>query len=281
MSIKRALSWVLFWISLAMAFNLGVYYYLGSEKALQFLGGYIIELSLSMDNLFVFLLVFSFYGIPPAYQKRVLTYGIMGAVVMRLIFIVLGIAVVNMFHWILYIFGLILIVSGIKMFSDNNNECQDFRKSRILKLLAKIIPVSPTLEGEKFFVRNKGVLYATPLLAILVLIEGSDLIFAIDSIPAIFSITTDPFIVYSSNIFAILGLRNMYFVLERLHHAFRYVKYGVGLILTFTGIKLSVLFFHIEIPLVLSIGIIIGILVLSILFSALLPDKKEIKCKSN
>jgi tellurite resistance protein TerC len=279
-SLKNALKWVVFWFSIAMAFNTGVYFFKGTEKALEFFGGYIIELSLSMDNLFVFLLVFSCYGIPAAYQRRVLTYGIAGAVILRLIFIVLGVAVVDMFHWVLYIFGLILIFSGIKMFGKND-ECQDFSESRVLRLLGRVLPNTNELHGERFFVREKGILYATPLFAILVLIEASDIMFAIDSIPAIFSLTTDPFIVYSSNIFAILGLRNLYFVLERMHSAFCYVKYGVGLILVFTGIKLSVLFFHIEISLVTSIIVIVSTLALSIIISILYPDKRGLDCKIN
>lgn len=267
MSIKKALLWVLFWMGAALVFNTGIYYILGKEKALEFLGGYLIELSLSVDNLFLFLLIFSSFGIPAIYQRRVLNYGIIGAVVLRLIFIVLGVAIVNQFHWVLYIFGLLLIFSGLKIFFKSEAPDKDFGKNPLIKLLGKIVPISATLEEEKFFCRQKQVLYATPLLAILVLIEGSDILFAIDSIPAIFSITTDPFIVYSSNIFAILGLRSMYFILEKLHSAFSFVKYGVALILIFTGIKLSILIFHMEISLVLSILVIITILALSILLS--------------
>lgn len=277
MSIKKAVSWVAFWFSLAMAFNIGIYFIKGKQAALEFLGGYIIELSLSVDNLFLFLLIFCCFGIPPVYQRRVLNYGIVGAVLMRLFFIVVGIAMVNRFHWILYIFGLILIVSGIRMFR-HQEECTDFRDNLMLRLLKKIMPVSDTLHGEKFFVRINNVLHATPLFAILFLVEGSDLVFAIDSIPAVFSITRDPFIVYTSNIFAILGLRNMYFVLERLHESFRYVKYGVACILVFTGIKLSVLFFHIEIPLLVSLLTIISLITISIIASILIPPKSEIKC---
>lgn len=274
MTIKKAVSWVIFWLSIAMIFNAGIFFTMGKQKALEFFGGYIIELSLSLDNLFLFLMIFSFYGIKPLYQRRVLNYGIAGAIILRLIFVILGIAIINKFHWILYLFGLILIVSGIKMFF-NNDECRDFQGSLIIKGLKRIIPIAPELYEEKFFVRLNNVLHATPLLAILVLIEGSDILFAIDSIPAIFSVTTDPFMVYSSNIFAILGLRNMYFVLEKLHQAFRYVKYGVAVILTFTGIKLSLLLFHIEIPLTVSISIIFAIVLFSILLSIVIPEKEK------
>ncbi|MCX7710631.1 MAG: TerC/Alx family metal homeostasis membrane protein [Clostridia bacterium] len=273
MTAKRALAWVAFWIGLALAFNVGIYFFMGKEKALEFLGGYIIEQSLSIDNLFLFIIVFSSFGIKSEYQRRVLNYGIAGAIILRLVFVILGVTIVNMFHWILYIFGLILIISGAKMMFKHE-ENANFKESRIIKILGKIIPVTDHLEGEKFFVKKNNVLYATPLLAILVIIEFTDIIFAIDSIPAIFSITTDPFIVYTSNIFAIMGLRSMYFVLGQLHEKFKYVKYGVALILIFTGIKLSILFFHIEIPVEASLGIIFSILALSIIAS-LAFSKKE------
>ncbi len=265
MSTKKALLWVSFWIGLALAFNLGVYVFMGQEKALEFLGGFVIEKSLSVDNLFLFIMVFSSFNIRPEYQRRVLNYGIAGALILRLIFVLLGVTIVNKFHWMLYIFGAILIISGIKMmFEKENKEVKD---SKIIKLLGKIIPVSDNLEGDKFFIRKNKVLYATPLFAVLILIEFTDIIFAVDSIPAIFSITTDPFIVYTSNIFAILGLRSMYFVLGNLHEKFKYVKYGVALILTFTGVKLSLLFFDIKVPIELSLTVILSILVLSIITS--------------
>jgi len=272
MTIKKALFWVLFWMGLAAIFDIGIYFFMGKKQALEFLGGYIIEQSLSLDNLFLFLLIFSSFSIPAAYQRRVLNYGIMGAIILRLVFIVLGVALVNQFHWILYIFGLILIFSGAKIFFKNE-ENQNFQESRILKMLGKVIPVSATMEGEKFFVSRNKVLYATPLLAILVLIEGSDVIFAIDSIPAIFSITTNPLIVYTSNIFAILGLRSLYFLIEKVHAAFHLVKYGVAVILVFVGVKLSILYFHIEIPIEASIAAIFGILALSIGASVVFKEK--------
>ena len=275
MSTKKAVLRVLFWVGLALAFNVGIYFTQGSEKALEFFGGYVIEQSLSLDNLFLFLLIFSSFGIGSEYQKRVLNYGILGAIILRLVFVFLGVTIVNKFHWLLYVFGVVLIISGISMLLKKEHGA-NFKDSKMLKLLQKIIPVSDTLDGEKFFTKKGNILYATPLLAILVLVEGSDIIFAIDSIPAIFSITTDPFIVYTSNIFAILGLRNLYFLLEKLHHAFRFVKHGVACILTFTGIKLSLLFFHIEIPLVMSLATIAGILVLSIVASAVFKEEKTL-----
>lgn len=268
MSTKKALLCLGFWVGLAAIFDLGIYFFMGADKALQFLGGYIIEQSLSIDNLFLFLLIFSSFGIQPNFQRRILTYGIAGAVVLRLIFVILGVVIVSKFHWVLYVFGGVLIFSGIKMALKQDGD-EDFSGNRSIQLLNRIIPVSDTLDGEKFFTRKNNILYATPLLAILVLVEGSDIIFAIDSIPAIFSVTTDTFIVYTSNLFAILGLRNMYFLLEKLHHAFQYVKYGVAFILIFTGIKLSMLFFHIEIPLLVSLITIASILGVSILASVI------------
>ncbi len=265
MTTKKALSWVAFWISMALCFNAGIYLIMGKEKALEFLGGYILEQSLSIDNLFLFILIFSSYGIRPKYQRRVLNYGIMGAIILRLIFVVLGVAFVNKFHWVLYIFGLNLIVSGMRIVFNHGEE--NIKDSKLIKLLGKIIPITNTLKGEKFFFRKKKTLYATPLFAILILVECTDIIFAVDSIPAIFSITTDLFIVYTSNIFAILSLRSMYFLISGLHDRFKYVKYGVALILTFTGVKLSVLMFHIEIPIGLSLTIIFSILFLSITMS--------------
>lgn len=273
MSTKKALRWLLFWVGLALIFNLGIYIFMGPQKAMEFLGGYVIEQSLSLDNLFLFILIFSGFGIETKYQGRVLKYGIWGAVVLRLIFVLLGVTIVNKFHWMLYVFGIVLIVSGIKMFAKDEED-KDVKDSKIIKLLGKIIPVTNELHGEKFFVRINKVLYATPLFAIVCLIEGSDIIFAIDSIPAIFSITTDPFIVYTSNIFAILGLRNMYFLLEKMHKSFRFVKYGVAAILTFTGVKLSVLFFHIEIPIAVSLITIFSLLAISMLASVFIKEKE-------
>jgi tellurite resistance protein TerC len=274
MSTKKALKWVLIWMGLAGIFNLGIYFYMGPQKALEFLGGYVIEQSLSIDNLFLFILVFSSFGIKPQYQRRVLNYGIAGAVVLRLIFVVLGITIVEKFHWVLYIFGAILIVSGIKMMIKQE-ENPDFENNKIIKMLGKIIPITDKLEGEKFFVRKNNILYATPLFAIIVLIEFTDIIFAIDSIPAIFSITLDPVIVYTSNIFAILGLRNMYFVLGKLHEKFEYVKYGVALILAFTGFKLLAGIVGIHISIGWSLGIIFAVMIISIIASITLAGKSQ------
>ncbi len=274
MSTKKALKWVVFWIGLALAFNAGIYLFMGKESALEFLGGFVIEKSLSIDNLFLFIMVFSSFGIKQEYQRRILNYGIIGALILRLIFVLLGVTIVNMFHWILYVFGAILIISGVRMIFKNE-ENDSVKDSKIIKVLGKIIPVTDKVEGDKFFVRKNKILHATPLFAVLILIEFTDIIFAVDSIPAIFSVTTDPFIVYTSNIFAIMGLRSMYFVLGNLHEKFKYVKYGVAMILVFTGVKLSVLMFDIKIPIELSLGIIFFILASSIILSVLFSGRKK------
>ncbi|MEF9952071.1 MAG: TerC/Alx family metal homeostasis membrane protein [Clostridium sp.] len=281
METKKAIKWVVFWISLSLLFNVGIYFTMGAEKALEYFGGYIIEESLSLDNLFLFLIIFQSFNVPPAYQRRVLNYGIAGAIILRLIFVVLGVSIVNQFSWILYVFGFILIFSGIKMLSDKEGEKKDYSNSFLIRLLSKFIPITKNLEGEKFFVRKNNILHATPLFAILFLIEGSDVIFAIDSIPAIFSITTDPFIVYTSNIFAILGLRSLYFVLVNVSENFKYVKHGVALILTFTGIKLSALMFGIHIPIVVSLMVIFSLLVGSILLSYIVGKKDKSEKKAS
>ncbi|SHJ62030.1 tellurite resistance protein TerC [Clostridium cavendishii DSM 21758] len=273
MSIKNHLWKFIGIVLLAVLINCGIWFYMGSEKALEFLGGYIIELSLSVDNLFLFLLIFTSFGIESAYQKRILKYGIIGAIILRLIFVVLGIAIVNKFRWVLYVFGIVLIISGIKIVKNEEKDVS-YENSKLIKLLKKLMPVTEELHGEKFFVRKNNVLHATPLFALLFLIEGSDVIFAIDSIPAIFAITTDPFIVYSSNILAILGLRNLYFLLEKLHSSFEYVKYGVGAILIFTGIKIGISFKY-HIPIHISILVIIFILVISVIASLIINKKKE------
>lgn len=263
---RNALRNFIMWASLAFLVNLFIYFIFGPSYGLEFLGGYIIELSLSVDNLFLFLIVFTSFNIPMIYQKRVLNYGITGAVVLRFIFIFLGVAIINKFNWLLYIFGFFLFFSGLKILL-NKEESADFSENKILKFMEHIIPVTDKLYGEKFFVRIRGVLYATPLLLILVLIESSDIIFALDSIPAIFSITTNPYIVYTSNIFAILGLRSLYFLLAKLDSMFSCIKYGVAFLLMFTGIKLFIVFWGIEISTVISLLVIAIILLLSVLFS--------------
>ena len=276
MGTKKAFLKLCYWGGLALIFNIGIYIFMGQQKAVEFLGGYIIEQSLSLDNLFLFLIIFKSFGIGPRFQNRILTYGIIGAIILRLVFIILGVSIINAFHWMLYVFGIALIISGIKMFSTNE-KIKNFKESFLFKTLKRIMPVTDSLHGEKFFIFKNKRLYATPLFAILILIEGSDIIFAMDSIPAIFSITTDLFIVYTSNIFAILGLRNMYFLLERLQRSFILVKYAVALILIFTGVKLTLLFFNIDISVVYSLMVISSILVLSVIFSILVNANETVE----
>lgn len=268
MRAKSALRNFITWASLAFIVNVFIYFIFGADYGLEFLGGYIIELSLSVDNLFLFLIIFTSFNIPISYQKRVLTYGIIGAIILRFIFIFLGVAIINKFNWILYIFGFFLFFSGLKILLNKEEEV-DFSKSKILNIMKHFIPVTNELNKENFFVKINGVLHATPLLLILVLIESSDIIFAMDSIPAIFSITTNPYIVYSSNIFAILGLRSLYFLLAKLNSMFKYIKYGVAFILMFTGVKLFIAFFGITISTMVSLLVIAIILLVSILFSLL------------
>ncbi|MBB6623931.1 TerC/Alx family metal homeostasis membrane protein [Clostridium gasigenes] len=268
-----------FWVTLSIIFNLFIYIARGEQAAVEYFGGYIIEMSLSLDNLFLFLMIFSSFGISLIYQERVLKYGIFGAMILRMIFIILGVKIVNKFHWVIYIFGFLLIFSALKMLFKME-QVKDFKENIIIKGLNRIIPVTSELVGNKFFVFQNNVLCATPLFAILLIIESSDVMFALDSIPAIFSITTDPFIVYTSNIFAILGLRSMYYLLFKLNDRFQFMKYGIIVILMFTGIKLIILYFNIEISALISVLIIIIILLGSILLSLIFYDEDNSK-KSN
>lgn len=278
MKAKKNLINLIFWISLAIVFNIFIYYLKGERSATEFLGGYIVEMSLSLDNLFLFIIVFSKLGIREEYQERVLLYGVMGAMVLRLIFILLGVAMVSRFHFVLPIFGVILLYSGFTVFSNKETEIK-FKDNFLVKLLKKIMPVTDITYGHSFFVKINKSYYATPLLVALLIIEGSDVIFAIDSIPAIFSITTDTFVVYTSNIFAILGLRSMYYVLAKMNNMFRFMKYGVGAILIFTGIKLLILILEIEISVTNSILIILSILLSSILLSLIFSGRTTNKRK--
>lgn len=271
MRVKKSFFNLIFWIGLAIIFNVYIYFSFGLKPAVEFLGGYIIEMSLSLDNLFLFLMLFSTFKIPLEFQQRVLKYGILGAMVLRLIFIILGIEIINKFHFIIYIFGIILIFSGAKMMFHSDNNI-DFSKNPIIRVFQKVIPIHDKLEGDKFFVKINKRLYATPLFIILIIIESSDVLFALDSIPAIFSITQNPLIVYTSNIFAIICLRSMYYILNRLNGMFKFMKYGVALILMFTGLKLLILYFNIEISVSISILLILVILLFSILFSLIFSN---------
>ena len=267
MKVKKAVRNFIFWVSISIIVNFIVFIISGKEVALEYLGGYVVELSLSVDNLFLFLMIFTNFNIPQEYQKRVLTYGIIGAMVLRFIFIFLGITIINKFYFVTYIFSVILIFSGFKMMIKEEDKSTNYSDKKIVKFLKGIIPFTDEIEGEYFFIRKNTKLYATPLFLILLLIESSDIIFAMDSIPAIFSITTNVVIVYLSNIFAIIGLRSLYFILSKLNSMFKGIQYGVGCILIFTGIKLLLIFFNITIPTLLSLIVIVVILFLSILLS--------------
>ncbi len=234
---KETIGWSIVWVSLALAFNVFVYFQFGTETAKLFLTGYLIELSLSVDNLFVFLLIFAFFKVPKEFQHRVLFWGIMGALVMRMIMIFAGAELVERFHWIIYLFGAFLVYTGLKMFGNSEDNFEP-HESAVVKLVTRYIRISKHYDGDKFFTHIDGVRTGTLLLMVLIVVEFTDLVFAIDSIPAIFGITTDRFIVYTSNIFAILGLRTFYFLLADMANRFHYLKYGLAFVLTFIGVKM-------------------------------------------
>ncbi len=270
-SVREALTWTAVWIVLAMLFNIFVYFYFDQQKALEFFTAYLVEKSLSIDNIFVILMIFSYFSVPPAYQHKVLFWGILGALVMRVIFIFAGIELIHKFHWLIYIFGGFLIVTGIRMITTENKPLNP-EKNPLVKFVRRLFPVTESFEEDKFFVRRDQKIWATPLFIVVVLIEGTDLIFAIDSIPAIISITDDPFIVYTSNVFAILGLRSLYFALAGIEKFFTYLKYGLAAILVFVGVKMC-LADVVTIPIELSLIIIGFLLAISMIASVLIKKK--------
>jgi tellurite resistance protein TerC len=272
--IKEALWWSAFWIALSLLFNIGLYFWQGRETALLFFTGYLIEKSLSVDNLFVFLLLFMYFKVPGKYQHKVLFWGILGALVMRGILIGTGVVLISKFHWILYLFGAFLVFAGIKMgFQKEAAEVHPERNFAV-RIVKKLIPVTSEYHGSKFFVRIDGHLHATLLLIVLVVVETTDLVFALDSIPAIFAITTDPFIVYTSNVFAILGLRALYFALAGMMNLFHYLKIGLSVVLTFVCAKMLLANVY-PIPITVALGVIGAVLLLSVLASMLWPKQKE------
>lgn len=271
-SLKEALTWVAVWITLAILFNIFIYFEFGKIKALEFLTGYVIEYSLSVDNIFVFILIFTYFAVKPEYQHRVLFWGILGALVMRAIFIFAGIALINRFHWIVLIFGGFLVYTGIHMLFQKD-EAVDPGNNSIVKFFRKFLPVSENYHGDKLFVKHNYQVYATPLFLVLLVIESSDLIFAVDSIPAILAISQDRFIVYTSNIFAILGLRSLYFAVAGIMGYFRYLKVGLAFVLSFVGAKMLLAFFGVEIHIAVSLLVIVSILAVSIVASVII--KKE------
>ncbi|RAW02116.1 TerC family protein [Pseudochryseolinea flava] len=270
-SVKEALTWTAVWIALAMLFNLFVYHYFDKEEALEFFTAYVVEKSLSIDNIFVIIMIFSYFRVPDAYQHKVLFWGIFGALVMRVIFIFAGIELIHKFHWLIYVFGGFLIVTGVRMVFGEDKPI-DPEKNPIVKLVRKMFPVTASFEGDKFFVRRDHKLWATPLFIVVMLIEGTDLIFAVDSIPAIISISEDPFIVYTSNVFAILGLRSLYFALAGIERYFTYLKYGLATILVFVGVKMVIADYY-KIPVEISLIIISFLLAISMIASVVIKRK--------
>lgn len=270
--IKEALVWTGVWIFLAMLFNSAIWYFYGKNKALEFLSGYIIEKSLSVDNIFVFSIIFSYFSVPLQFQHKVLFWGIFGALLMRVVFIFAGLELIDHFHWVFYLFGAFLIYTGIRMLVQSDKELQP-DKNMLLKLFKRFFPVSDQFQGDKFFIKQDGKRVVTRLFLVLLLIEATDLIFAVDSIPAVLAISNDPFIVYTSNVFAILGLRSLYFAVAGMNAYFRYLKFGLSAILLFVGVKMCLVDVY-KIPVVTSLVTILSILLVSVIVSKLVPEKK-------
>jgi tellurite resistance protein TerC len=272
--IREALVWCALWMALALLFNLGVYVRLGSEPALEFLTGYLLEYSLSVDNIFVFLMLFSYFRVPYLHQHKVLFWGILGALIMRAAFILTGITLIQKFHWIIYIMGGFLILTGIKMATRKDEEINPERNP-VLKLVRRFIPVTENYQDGHFFVRHRGRLFATPLFIVLLVVETTDVIFAVDSIPAILAITLNPFIVYASNVFAILGLRALYFALAGIMRLFHYLPYGLSVVLIFVGVKMLLVDIY-KIPISLALGTVAAVLGISVIASILRPPKTAV-----
>ena len=268
---REATAGCLVWVALALLFNAGIYIWLGSEKALEFLTGYLIEYSLSVDNIFVFIIIFSYFAVPAAYQYRVLFWGILGALIMRGAFIGTGALLLQHFHWIIYVFGAFLVFTGIKMLTEQETSVRP-QDNPVIKLLRRLMPLSSQYEGQSFFVKRDGRWAATPLFVVLLVVESTDLIFAVDSVPAIFAVSLDPFIVYTSNVFAILGLRSLYFLLAGVMDLFVYLRYGLGVVLGFVGVKMMLVDVY-KIPIGASLGVVAGILAVSIAVSLLAHPK--------
>ncbi len=267
--VKEALKLVGFWFSLALAFNALVYFTKGSEKGIEFITAYLIEYSLSVDNMFVFLALFTYFAVPREAQRKVLLWGILGAIFFRGIFIFAGIALVERFHFLLYILGIVLLYTAYKLITQKEKEINP-EKNPVVRLVRKFIRVDPQYDGAKFFKRTNGVLYGTPLLIALIAIETMDIMFAADSVPAVLGVTLDPFIVYTSNVFAILGLRALFFALAGLFYLFRYLVYGLSIVLAFVGIKMLIVDAY-KMPVLISLGVVAALIGGSILASILLP----------
>jgi tellurite resistance protein TerC len=278
-SVREATRWTVVVVITAAIFAAWIFSARGTEAGLQFLTGYLIELALSVDNIFVFILIFTYFRVPAIYQHRVLFWGIFGALMMRGVMIGVGALLIERFHWVIYIFGAFLVYTGVKMALHDDVEIEP-DSNPILKLIRRFVPVTRTYEGQRFLVKalqEDGTVrtMATPLLVVLVMVETTDLVFAVDSIPAVFAITTDPFLVFTSNVFAILGLRSMYFLLAGIIEKFHYLKLGLAIVLTFVGVKMLITFFHLEIPIGMSLGVVAAVLILSVVASLVFPKGDE------
>jgi tellurite resistance protein TerC len=283
---REALTWSGTWVGLSLLFNLGIYLgwigaYAGAaarqQAALDFLTSYVIEYSLSVDNVFVFAVMFSYFAVPPVFQHKVLFWGILGALVMRAAMIFAGIALLHAFHWVIYLFGAILIFGGVKVWRNEEVEIEP-QKNPVVRLVRRFMPVARGDHGQRFFIRENGALAATPLFVVLVLVEWTDLVFAVDSIPAVLAVTHDPFIVFTSNVMAILGLRSLYFALARIMQRFHLLHYGLAAILVFIGVKMLTADFY-KVPTLVALGVVAGILVVSVIASLLRPPPREAATK--
>lgn len=264
---REAAAWSAFWIALSLIFNLGVFLWIGRDSGLAFLTGYLMEKALSLDNIFVWLVIFSDFAVPSSYQHRVLFYGILGALLLRAAFIATGVTLLNTFHWMVYGFGVFLIITGIRIALRKDREIQP-SQNWAFRLISRLVPITESYEGQRFFVRRDGRWLATPLILVLLIVETTDLVFALDSVPAILSITRDPFIVYTSNVFAILGLRALFFLLNDFLHRLRYLRVGLALVLGLVGIKMLISDFY-HVPIFWSLAAITGILGLTVVASYL------------
>ncbi|EAR6383662.1 TerC family protein [Salmonella enterica subsp. enterica serovar Mbandaka] len=286
MSMKQAAGWSILWVTLSLLFNAAFWWYLAETQgrevadpqALAFLTGYLIEKSLAVDNVFVWLMLFSYFSVPPALQRRVLVYGVLGAIVLRTIMIFAGTWLITQFEWLLYVFGAFLLFTGVKMALAKEDE-SGIGEKPMVRWLRGHLRMTDTIENEHFFVRKNGLLYATPLLLVLIMVEFSDVIFAVDSITAIFAVTTDPFIVLTSNLFAILGLRAMYFLLSGVAERFSMLKYGLAVILVFIGIKMLIVDFY-HIPIAISLGVVFGILTITLVINAWVNHQRDKKLRA-
>lgn len=272
-TVKEALTWTVVWVALALVFNAIIYFWRGQEQALEFFTGYLIEKALSVDNIFVFIMIFTYFSIPPVFQHKVLFWGVLGALIMRVIFIFAGVALIEKFHITIYLFGLLLVFTGWKMFNHDSSKI-DPGKNPVLKFFKRFLPVTPDLHEDRFWIRKDGQRYITPLFLVLVMIETTDLIFAVDSIPAILAITQDQFIVYTSNVFAILGLRSLYFALAGVVHRFWLLSYGLAVVLVFVGAKMLLVDVY-KIPIAWSLIFIAVVITASVVASLKISPKKE------